>query len=123
MKQYTQTVWAVISNLLYFNITYVKRELNSMADWLAVFAASPNRQLLPWKPDCTFQSLYHPHILDNIESLQVLTNDESICAFIQNELFKPKETISIKYNKIPKGLNPIKSLFSSSDVGNREKHK
>jgi hypothetical protein len=26
-------------------------------------------------------------------------------------------------NKIPKGLNPLESSFSSSDVGNKEKHK
>jgi hypothetical protein len=123
MKRYTQTVWALISNLLSFNITHVKRELNSMADRLAVFAASPNRQLLPHRPDCTFQSLYRPHIPDNIESWQVFPNDESICAFIQNEPFKPKEIISIEDNKIPKGLTPLESSFSSSDVGNKEKHK
>jgi ribonuclease HI len=68
MKRYTQTVWALISNLLSFNITHVKRELNSMDDRLAVFAASPNRQLLPQRLDCTFQSLYRPHIHDSIES-------------------------------------------------------
>jgi ribonuclease HI len=95
MKRYTKTVWALILNLLSFNITHVKRELNSMADRLAVFAASPNRQLLPHKHDCTFQSLYRPHILDNIESWQVFPNDESICDFIQNEPFKTKEIISI----------------------------
>jgi hypothetical protein len=39
-----------------------------MADRLGVFAASPNRQLLPHRPDCTFQYLCHPHIHDNIES-------------------------------------------------------
>jgi ribonuclease HI len=32
MKRYTQTVWALISNLLYFNITHVKRDLKSMVD-------------------------------------------------------------------------------------------
>jgi ribonuclease HI len=37
MKCYTQIVWPLISNLLYFNITHVKRELNSMADRLVVF--------------------------------------------------------------------------------------
>jgi ribonuclease HI len=42
MKRYTQIVWALIANLLYFNITHVKRELNSMADQLSFFAASPN---------------------------------------------------------------------------------
>jgi hypothetical protein len=123
MKHYTQTVWALISNLLSFNITHVKRELNSMADRLAIFAASPNRQLLPQRPDCTFQSLYRPHIPDNIESWQVFPSDESICAFIQNEPYKLEEIISIEDNKIPKGLTPLESSFSSSDVGNKEKHK
>jgi ribonuclease HI len=66
MKRYTQTVWALISNLLSFNMTHVKRELNSMVDQLAIFAAFPTRQLLPHRPNCTFQSLYHPHIPDNI---------------------------------------------------------
>jgi ribonuclease HI len=68
MKRHTQTVWALISNLLSFNITHVKRELNSMVDQLVVFAASPTQQLLPHRPDCTFQSLYRPHIPNNIES-------------------------------------------------------
>jgi ribonuclease HI len=68
MKRYTQAVWALILNLLYFNITHFKRELNSMADRLDFFAASHNRQLLPHRPDCTFQSLYRPHIPDNVES-------------------------------------------------------
>jgi hypothetical protein len=94
-----------------------------MDDQLVVFAASPNRQLLPQRPDCTFQSLYRPHIPDNIESWQVFPSDESICAFIQNEPYKPKEIISMEDNKIPKGLTPLESSFSSSDVGNKEKHK
>jgi hypothetical protein len=123
MKRYTQTIWMLILNHLSFNITHVKRELNSMAYWLAIFAASPNRQLLPHRPDCTFQSLYRLHILDNIESWQVFPNKESIYDFIQSESFKPKEIISIEDNKIPKGLTPLESSFSSSDVGNKEKHK
>jgi ribonuclease HI len=36
MKRYTQIVWLFISNLLSFNITHVKRELNSIADRLVV---------------------------------------------------------------------------------------
>jgi ribonuclease HI len=123
MKQYTQIVWALISNLLSFNITHVKRELNSMADRLVVFAASPNRKLLPHRHDCTFQSLYIPYIPDNIESWQVFPSNERICAFIQNEPYKPKEIISMEDNKIPKGMTPLESSFSLSDVGNKEKHK
>jgi ribonuclease HI len=123
MKHYTQTVWALISNLLSFTITHVKRELNSMADRFVVFVASPTRQLLPQRPDCTFRSLYRPHIPENIESWQVFPSDESICDFIQNEPYKPKEIILMEDNKIPKGLTPLESSFSLIDVGNKEKHK
>ena len=90
-----------------------------MVDQLVVFVASPNRKLQPNKPDCTFQSLYRPYIPDNIESQQVFPSDDNICDFIQNELYKPKEIISIEDNKIPKGLTPLESSFSSSDVGNK----
>ena len=54
MKQHNQSIWILISNLLSLNITHVKRELNSMANMLGVFKASPTRQLLPQRPDCTF---------------------------------------------------------------------
>jgi hypothetical protein len=90
LKGYTQVVWMLISNLLSFNITHVKRELNSMVDRLVLFATSPTRQHLPQQPDCTFQSLYRPQIPDNVESWQVYLSDEGICSFIQNEPFKPK---------------------------------
>jgi hypothetical protein len=116
MKCYTQIVGALISNLLSFNITHVKRELNSMVDRFAVFAASPTQKLLPQRLDCTFQYLDGPHIPDNVESWQVFPSNESICDFIQNEPYKPKEIISMEDNKIPKGLKPLESSFSSSDV-------
>jgi hypothetical protein len=109
--------------MLSFNITHIKRELNSMADRLVVFAASPTRKLLPQRPDCTFLSLYRPHIPNNEESWQVFPDDESICAFIQNEPYNPKEIISLEDNKIPKGLNPLESSFSTSDVSNNKDHK
>jgi hypothetical protein len=86
---------------------------------LAVFAASPNRLLLTHRPDCTFQYLYRPHVPNNIESWKVFPNDERICAFIQNEPLKPKEIIPIEDDNIPKGLTPIESSFSQSDVGNK----
>jgi ribonuclease HI len=41
MKHYTQAIWMFILNLLSFKITHVKRKLNSMANRLVVFAASP----------------------------------------------------------------------------------
>jgi ribonuclease HI len=68
MKIYIQDAWMLISSLLSFKFTHVKRELNSMVDMLAVFASSPTRQILPQRHDCNFQYLYRPHIPNNIES-------------------------------------------------------
>jgi len=70
-----------------------------------------------------FQSLYHPHIPDNVESWQFFSIDEGIFTFIQNESIKPKEIISIEDDKFPKGFTPLESSFSSSDVGSKETHK
>jgi hypothetical protein len=65
--------------------------------------------------------LYIVHIfLNNVESWQVFPDDESICAFLQNEPIKRKEIISLEDNKFPKGLTPLESSFSSSDVGNKK---
>jgi hypothetical protein len=91
-----------------------------MVDRLVVFAAPPTPQLLPQRPDCNFQSLYCPHIPDNVKSWQVFPNDEGIYAFIQNESFKPKEIISMEDENFPKDLNSLESSFSSSDVNNKE---
>jgi hypothetical protein len=106
--------------LFVFNITHIRRELNSMDDRLVVFVANPSRKLLPQRPNCTFMSLYHPHFLNNVESWQVFPDDESICAFIQNEPLKKKEIISLEDDKFPKGMTPLESSFSSSDVGNKK---
>ena len=47
MKRYTQVIWSLISNMLSFKITHMKRDLNAKADRLAFFASYPTRQLLP----------------------------------------------------------------------------
>jgi ribonuclease HI len=121
MGQYSQTVWALVSIFLSFNITQVKKEFNSMAKWLAIFAATPNQQLLPHKPDCAFQYLLCPYIPEKEGSWEAIPNDEIICVVIQNEPLEPKEIISIENNKIPEGLTPLDSSFSLIVVGNKEK--
>jgi hypothetical protein len=84
-EQYSQTTWALVLNLLSFNIKFVKKELNSIVDWLVVFAASPTQQLLPPWLDCSFQSLHRPYISENEGFLEAMPNDERICVVIQNE--------------------------------------
>jgi hypothetical protein len=86
----------LISNLLSFNITHVNREINSMANRLVVFAASPSQYIFPQRLDCMLQFPYGTHIPDNIESWKVFPSDEFFFSFIQIEPFKPKEIISIE---------------------------
>ena len=66
-----------------------------MADRLVVFVASSNQQYLAHRLDCSFQSLYRLYISRNVESWQVLPNDENTCAFIQYEPLKTEDIISI----------------------------
>jgi hypothetical protein len=94
-----------------------------MVGQLAVFATSPNQQLLPHRPDCAFQSIHHPYILEKEGSWKAIPNDESNFVVIQNEPLKPKEIISVENNNIHEGLTPLESLFSLSVVGNKEKKK
>jgi hypothetical protein len=46
-----------------------------------------------------------------------------MCVAIQYEPLNPKEMTSIEHMKNYKGLTPLESLFSSSDVGNKEKQR
>jgi hypothetical protein len=64
--------------------------------------------------------LYRPHFPNNIEYWKFFPDEESICAFIQNEPLKKKEIISLEDDKFPKVLTPLESSFSSSDVGNKK---
>jgi hypothetical protein len=95
--------------------------LNSIDGRLVVFLASPTQQLLPHWSDCTFQSQHHPYFLDHVGSWKALPDDESICAIIQDEPLKPKETISMENNKIPEGLTPLEGSCFLNVGGNKEK--
>jgi hypothetical protein len=123
MEQYSQTVWTLVSNLLSFNITHVKKELNSIVDQLVVFATSPTQQLLPCWPDCAFQSLDDSYILNYVGYWKALLGNESICDITHDEPIKPNEIISIENNRIPDGLTPPKISFSLSVGGDEEKKK
>jgi ribonuclease HI len=92
MEQYSQTYWELVSNLLSFNITYVRKDLNSTTNQLVLFAASPTQQLLPHWPDFTFQSSHRPYFPDHVGSWKALPDDGSICAIIQDEPLKPEKT-------------------------------
>jgi hypothetical protein len=109
MEQYSQTVWALFSNLLSFNITHVRKELNSIADQLAFFPTSPTQYLLPHWLDCDLQYLHCPYISESEEFWKAILENDNICAIIQDELLKPEEIIFMENNKIPEDLNTLES--------------
>jgi ribonuclease HI len=121
MEQYSQIVSTLVSNLVSFNTTHVRKELNSIADRLVVFAASPTQQLLPHWPDCALQYLHHSYISKNEKFWKAIPNNESSCLVIQNEPLKHEEIISVENNKILEGLTPLEGSFSLSVGGNKEK--
>jgi hypothetical protein len=111
LKRYTQAVWKLIYNILSFNITHIRRDLNSMENRLVVFETIPTRQFLPERTYCAFMSLYRPHFPSNIQSYQVFVDDENTCSFLQNEPLKKKEIMSLEDDKFPKGLTPLESHY------------
>jgi ribonuclease HI len=121
MEQYSQTAWALVSNLLSFNITHVRKELNPIADRFVAFATSPTQQLLPHWPNCAFQSLHRPYISKNEEFKKAIPNHEINYVVIQNEPLKPEEIIHVEKNKNPEDLTHLVGSFSSSVVGNKDK--
>jgi hypothetical protein len=61
-----------------------------MAGQFVVFANYPNQQILPHRPNCSFQSLYRPYIPDNVESWKPpLTIREFVLSFNMN-LLRPR---------------------------------
>jgi ribonuclease HI len=121
LEKYSQVVWELVSNLLSFNITHIRKELNSIVDRLVVFAASPTQQILPHWPDCAFQYLHHSYISENEELWEAIPNNERSFFVSQNEPLKPEEIISVENNKIREGLTPLEISFSLSVGGNKEK--
>lgn len=94
-----------------FDILHVKRNLNVVADNLAVYAACPDRHNLVERPDCFVISLYHPHLPDNEESWQVFDHDESLQAFLMNDDAHDFEMINLEHKKYPKGASFGIQLF------------
>jgi len=116
MRRYTTLICDLDAKFESFDISHVKRNLNVVADNLAVYADHPERYSWVEKPDCVVISLYRPHLPDNQESWQVFDHDESLQAFLTNEGEQNFEVINLEHNKYPKGLTPLESSFSMNDA-------
>jgi ribonuclease HI len=141
LRGYRNEVWDLIDNFFSaFNISFIPREENTLADSLAV-SASLFRIPLPPKIKYGVEIRYRPSIPDNIKHWKVFEDDLEIEKFLQSvdefsalhidqdpdleshphpEVFLNKianhHIIHLPSNHIPKGLVPLERLFDGNDV-------
>jgi ribonuclease HI len=141
LRSYRNEVWDLVDSFfLAFNISFVPREENVMADSLAV-SASQFRIPLPPKLRYDVEIRYRPSVPDNIKHWKVFEDDLEIKRFLESvdefsalhidqdhdsegdpppEVFLNKianhHIVQLPSNHIPKGLVPLERLFDGNDV-------
>jgi hypothetical protein len=141
LRGYKNEVWDLIDNFFStFNISFIPREENTLADSLAV-SASLFRIPLPPKIKYDVEIRYRPSVSDNIKHWKLFDDDLEIKKFLQSvdefsalhidqdldleshphpEIFLNKianhHIIHFPSNHIPKGLFPLERLFDGNDV-------
>jgi hypothetical protein len=138
---YKNEVWDLIDNFFSaFNISFIPREENTLADSLAV-SASQFRIPLPPRIKYDVEIRYRPSVPDNIKHWKVFKDDLEIRKFLESvdefsalhidqdpdpegnphpEVFLNKianhHIVQLPSNHIPKGLVPLERLFDGNDV-------
>jgi ribonuclease HI len=141
LRNYRNEVWDLIDNFfLAFNISFIPRGENTLADSLAVSASLLKFPLPPMvKNDVDIR--YRPSVLDNVKHWKVFEDDSELERFLQSvdefsalhidqdpdlegdprpEEFLNKianhQIIQLPSNHIPRGLVPLERLFDGNDV-------
>jgi ribonuclease HI len=146
LRTYRNEVWDLIdSSFLAFNISFIPREENTLADSLAV-SASNFRVPLPPKLRYDVEVKYRPSIPDNVKHWKVFEDDLEIKRFLETvdefselhidqdpdsdmdphaDVFLNKianhHIVQLPSNHIPKGLVPLERIFDSNDVAVKAK--
>jgi ribonuclease HI len=141
LRNYRNEIWDLIDNFfLAFNISFIPRGENTLADSLAISASSLNFPLPPMvKNDVDIR--YRPSVSDNVKHWKVFEDDSDLERFLQSvdefsalhidqdpdleghshpEEFLNKianhQIIQLSSNHIPRGLVPLERLFDGNDV-------
>jgi hypothetical protein len=140
MRAYRNEVWDLVDSLfLDFNISFVPREENTMADSLAI-SASNFRIPLPPKLKYDVEVRYRPSIPNNVKHWKVFEDDFEIKRFLETmdelsslqieqdqdteeiphvDIFLNKivdhHIVQLPSNHIPKGCVPLERLFDRND--------
>jgi ribonuclease HI len=141
LRSYRNEVWGLIDSFSSaFNISFIPREKNTVADSLAT-STSNFKVPLPPKFRYDVEVKYRPSILDNVKHWKVLEDDLEIRRFLEtveefsamhidqdsvseaklddgNFLSKIAEhdIVHLPNNHIPRGLVPLERIFDRNDV-------
>jgi ribonuclease HI len=141
LRNYRNEAWDLIDNFFSaFNISFIPREDNDVADSLAV-SASLLKVPLPPMVNSDVEIKYRPSVPDNVKHWKVFEDDPEIERFLQSvdefsalhidqdpdteesphpEVFLNKiadhQIIQLPSNHIPRGLIPLERLFDGNDV-------
>jgi hypothetical protein len=84
LKNYRNEVWDLIDDFfLAFNISFIRRGENTLANSLAVSASFLKVPLLP-RVKCDVEIRYRPSVLDNVKHWKVFEDDLEIKNFLQS---------------------------------------
>jgi ribonuclease HI len=141
LRSYRNEVWDLVDSFFSaFNISFIPREENVMADSLAI-STSNFRVPLPPKLRYDVEVRYRPSVPDNIKYWKVFEDDLEIRKFLESvdefsalhidqdhdpegdphaDVFLNKianhHIVQLPSNHIPKGLVPLERLFDGNDV-------
>jgi hypothetical protein len=108
LKSYRNEVWDLMDNLfLAFNISFIPREENTLADSLAISASLFRIPLIP-KIKCRVEIIYRPSIPENIKHWKVFEDNLEIEKFLQS--IDELSTLHIDQDPNPEG-DPHSEVF------------
>jgi ribonuclease HI len=140
LKAYRDEVWKIRDSFSIFDISYIPRDMNHLADSLAI---SDSLFIPPMPPRLNYeiQVKYKPSLLENIKYWKVFEDDDELNRFLQEvdefsdmhvnqqnqnveESQKPKlkqklgqhDIVQLPNNCIPRGLVPFEKLFDHNNV-------
>jgi ribonuclease HI len=143
LKNYRNEVWDLIDSFfLAFNISFIPREENAPADFLAFSASLFEVPALP-ADRSKVEIRYRPSVPDNVKHWKVFEDDSEIEKFLQSiddfsashidedpdfegepdrhfgefsNKIVDHQIIQLPSNHIPRGLIPLERLFNGNDV-------
>jgi ribonuclease HI len=141
LRSYRNEIWDLVDSFFSaFNISFIPREENTLADSLAT-SASNFKVPLPPKIRYDVEVKYRPSIPDNVKHWKVFEDDLEIKKFLEtieefsemhidqdsvseeeldggNFLIKiaERDIVQLPNNHIPRGLVPLERIFDRNDV-------